>query len=129
MNGSTKTLAMAVIVLAPVMAWGAQQSTPQLTSEPQAALTRCAQGHALAARTLDTADRRLETARLANSPAAMRAAIDDLQAALRQLRADIAPCAGAQTAPATDAHTGHATPPAPAADPHAGHIMPSAPAK
>ena len=67
----------------------------------------------MAERTIDRANQRLEAARLANSPAAMRAAIDDLQLALRQLRTDIAPCAALQL-PA-------------AADPHAGHVMPAAP--
>ena len=41
---------------------------------------------------------RLETARQANSPAQMRAAIDDLQGALRDVRVQLAPCAAMATA-------------------------------
>jgi YHS domain-containing protein len=44
----------------------------------------------------------------------MRAAIDDLQGALRDVRVQLAPCAAISTAAA----------PPPAADPHAGHTMP-----
>jgi YHS domain-containing protein len=82
---------------------------------------------------------RVETARLSNNPAEMRAAVDHLEAALRDIRAQLAPCSAA--AAATDPHAGHAATPArpapvqpvvpgakakptekPAApDPHAGH--------
>ena len=87
---------------------------------------------------------RLETARQANSPAQMRAAIDDLQGALRDVRVQLAPCAAMSTATEGRATT---TPPGataspsnmpamkpaaaspPAADPHAGHTMSMAPSK
>lgn len=80
-----------------------------------AAVAQCAQAQRSIALTLDAAGARLEAARQTNSPAAMRAAIDDLQSALRDVRARLAPCAalGAGTA----------------AGPHAGHAMPAPPQK
>jgi YHS domain-containing protein len=98
-------------------------------------------------RTIDAANMRLEAARQNNSPSAMRVAVDDLQGALRDLRAQLAACAALQAAAPADPHAGLATPtiqqpasappgtpvtqpgstmPAPAADPHAGHTMPKA---
>jgi len=60
---------------------------------------------------------RLDDARQSNSPAAMRAAMDDLQAALGEIRSRLAACAtsAAATAPA-DPHAGH----------HAGGAAPPA---
>lgn len=104
----------AVIVVAlvvPIAAWAQQQPGAQPAAAAQAAVTECAQAQSLAERTIDMTNRRIEAARQANSPAAMRAAIDDMQAALRQLRAEIAPCAGLQLLAA--------------ADPQGGHVMPS----
>lgn len=109
-----KATAFTAAILVPAIAWAGEQPAPQMTGVAQAALIQCAQAHSMAERTIDLADRRLEAARLANSPAAMRAAIDNLQAALRQLRADIAPCAGVQSPAAADPHAGHTMPPAPA---------------
>lgn len=54
---------------------------------------------------------RVESARLSNNPAEMRAAVDHLEAALRDIRAQLAPCSTA----------------AAATDPHAGHTMPGMP--
>lgn len=137
--------------------WAAQQAghqtgTPQTPPASQRAVAECAQGQPLAMRTIDAANVRLEAARQDNSPRAMRAAVDDLQDALRQLRAQLAACAALQAAAPADPHAGHtpstpqtpgtpvmppgsptpalatATPGAPAAkpaDPHAGHTMPA----
>lgn len=44
----------------------------------------------------DAANRRIEFARQTNQPAAMRAAIDDLQGVLSSMRAQLAPCAELQ---------------------------------
>lgn len=137
-----------VAMVVPATAWAAQQQpVPQMAGVAQAAVTGCAQAHSLAERTIEAANLRLEAARQANSPAAMRAGIDSLQAALRQLRTDIAPCAGLQPVATADPHAGHVMPGTPvispgstgpastavaptasdAADPHAGHVMPATP--
>lgn len=80
----------------------------------QAAVAECAQAQPRALQTIDVANLRLEAARQSNSPTAMRAAMDEFQAALGSLRAQLAACEALQaTAPA---------------DPHAGHVMPAAPA-
>lgn len=91
------------------------QPAPSTTSgqTSQMAVAECAQAQPHVMRTIDAANMRLETARQNNSPPAMRAAVDDLQDALRQLRAQLAACAGLQAA-------------APAG-PQAGHTMPSTP--
>jgi hypothetical protein len=75
---------------------------------PQQNVAACAQAQLTIQRALDAANARLETARQANDPAAMRAAVDDLQGMLRDVRAQLEPCAAMQ----------------PTADPHAGHRMP-----
>jgi len=109
---SVKATAFAVIISATGAAWAGQQPASPMAGVAQAALLQCAQAHAMAERTLDTASRRLEAARLANSPTAMRTALDDLQGALRQLRADIAPCAALRAPEPADPHAGHVMPPA-----------------
>jgi YHS domain-containing protein len=55
---------------------------------------------------------RVESARLSNNPAEMRAAVDQLEAALRDIRAQLAPCAAAEAAAA---QTMPGMPPGPAA--------------
>lgn len=139
------TAAIVVVLIVPATTWAVQeQPVPQMAGVAQAAVTGCAQAHPMAERTIDGANRRLETARQANSPAAMSAALDDLQATLRQLRTDIAPCADLPAVSAAGVPSGHVMPggqqmpdtaPAPllapaasgTADPHAGHVMPAAP--
>jgi copper resistance protein B len=152
-----RSMATLAAVMVPLSAWAAQHQGHQMgAAQPQpasqATVAECAQAQPLVMRTIDAANMRLEAARQNNSPPAMRAAVDDLQGALRDVRAQLAACAALQTAPA-DPQAGHATPttqqpasqpgaavmqsgsptPAPAAaaaDPHAGHAMskPSAPA-
>lgn len=82
---------------------GAGQQTP-------VDVAQCAQAQGTVARLIDAAKLRLEGARQTNSAAAMRDAIDDLQAVLVDLSAQLAPCAAIQ---------------ATAAGPHAGHAMPT----
>ena len=130
------------------------QQTPVLPpTTASAEVMQCAQAQMVVDRLLSTANITLETARQSNSASEMRSAVDDLQATLRDVRAQLAPCANVQ--PATDDHAGHgmpsgaatpatssapstmpappvpaAAPPKPtAADPHAGHVTtPVAPA-
>lgn len=102
-------------------------------------LTQCVRVQPVIQNIVVAATARAEAARLSNSPSELRAALDHLEAALRDIRAQSEPCAAA--AAATNPHAGHAVPtttpspataaptpvaPAGAADPHAGHTMPSA---
>ena len=147
-----RVLSIAAIGALPFAAHGAQQMGHQMPGMGQppssAALTECVQAQSQATRTIDAANMRLEAARQSNSPPAMRLAMDDLQAALGSLRAQLAVCAALQAAAPSDPHAGHAMPgmeqqskPAPGApmmkpgstapappataDPHAGHTMPT----
>jgi YHS domain-containing protein len=114
--------------------------TPTAPSQPpttaSAEVMQCAQAQMIVDQLLDAADARIELARQSNSPADMRAAVDALQATMRDVRAQLAPCANVQPPP--DPHLGHVTTPATpmptapgsatpkppaAADPHAGHTM------
>ena len=105
-----------VIAIAPPMVVRAAQQPPVHNlagmGQPasQAAVAECAQAQPQALRTIEAANQRLEAARQSNSPAAMRTAVDDLQAALRQLRTEIAPCAGLQAASAAGMPAGHVMP-------------------
>jgi ketosteroid isomerase-like protein len=75
--------------------------------------TSCAQAQAVIDGLLASATARVEAARLTNSAADMRAAVDGLQSVIRDVRTQLAPCATLQ--PADPA----------AADPHAGHEQPA----
>lgn len=101
-----------VVALSAAVTVAAQHEGPQTTPAPQppAAMgAQCVQAQRVVVVTLDAASERLETARQTNSPAAMRAAIDDLQAVLRDVRTRLAGC----------------TPLGTAAEPHAGHTVPA----
>lgn len=120
---------------------GHQPASPQV---PSAELTQCLRVQPVIENIITAATARAEAARLSNSPSDLRAAVDHLDAALRDVRAQLAPCAAA--AASTDPHAGHTMPsadpaskgattakPAPskpskptAADPHAGHTTPGA---
>jgi YHS domain-containing protein len=101
-----------------------QEHQPAATqSQASAETVQCAQAQPVIARTVDAAMARLEASRQANSPAQMRAAIDDLQGALRDMRAQLAPCAAMQ--PTTDPHAGHTMAPAKPGDPTAKRSAPA----
>ena len=103
----------------------AQGGAPQ---PPQAAggaagFAQCAQAHAVVTPELEAARARLEMARQTNSAAAMRAAIDALDAVLRNVSLQLAPC-GELSAVMTGPMAGHVMPgssptaaPPPAAEP------------
>src|SRR5918994_1641333 len=116
---------------------GAQHDAHQ-SPAPQAAAeaAQCARVQPIVTNIIDAAMGRLETARQSNNPTELRAAVDHTEAALRDIRTQLAPCSAAaaatvphagQTTPSTKQPTGSAAPatqpPAPpgAADPHAGH--------
>jgi YHS domain-containing protein len=82
---------------------GARQATPDMG--------QCARVQPVIDNIIAAAMVRVESARLSNSPAEMRAAVDHLEAALRDIRAQLAPCSAAASA----------------TDPHAGHTMPGMP--
>ena len=113
----------------------AQVKGQQPIADDEASLAQCAQVQPVVHKLIDAASMRLEQARQVNSASALRAAVDDVEGALRDLRVQLEPCAKTQV---IDPHTGHAMPTAPAAaksspakpptapDPHAGHAMPAA---
>jgi YHS domain-containing protein len=84
-----------------------QPGAPQASAE----MTPCTRVQPVVNSIIAAAMTRLESARQSNSPAEMRAAIDQLEAAFRDIRAQLAPCSAA----------------AAAADPQAGHTMPGMP--
>lgn len=92
--------------LAPSRA-AAQNEAHQATTSPSADMARCAQVQPAVQNIIAATTAGLEAARQSNSPAEMRAAIDNFEAALRNIRTQLAPCATAPT------------------EPHAGHTMPS----
>jgi len=117
------------------------QHEPHQGTAPQASaeLVQCARVQPVVDNIIAAATTRLESARLSNNPADMRAAVDHLEGALRDIRAQLTPCSAPVAA--TDPHASHAMPsaqqpspaaaqpspaPAVAADPHAGHAMPAA---
>jgi YHS domain-containing protein len=123
----------------PNLAW-AQHEEHQAAGAQAASseLTQCLRVQPAIQNIIAGAMARAEAARLSNSPADLRAALDQLEAALRDIRSQSAPCAAA--AASADPHAGHAMPTAqpapatapaqaPAADPHAGHMMMHQPAK
>lgn len=83
----------------------------------------CAQAQTAVDNLVEAAMRRLDAARQSNSPSDMRAAMDELQRALLDIRARLAPCAAAQSAAAA----GRPAPDAPSAvDPVCGMTVDSA---
>ena len=132
-------LAMALAAaLIPSVAWGQHEAhQPASTQASSADLTQCLRVQPVIENIITAAMSRAEAARLSNSPTEMRAAVESLEAALRDIRAQSASCAAA--AATTDPHEAHTMPstpsavgaspapaPAGAVDPHAGHTMPSA---
>src|SRR5687767_3845855 len=85
-----------------------QASASAADAATAAVVAQCSQVQASVTATLEAAVKRLEDARQTNSAAAMRAMTDDVQAALVQVRAQLAPCAQMQGAAA--APGGHAMP-------------------
>ena len=118
----------------------AQHEAHQAAPGSGADMAACSQAQPSIQNIIVAATARLESARQSNSPAEMRAAIDSLDAALRDIRTQLAPCAtladpdagrkmpNMQATPAAAASP--ATPKAASTpvDPHAGHQMPPKPA-
>jgi YHS domain-containing protein len=97
---------------------------------PSAEIAQCSQAQTVVGGLLEAAMKRVETARLTNSAAAMRDAVDDVQSALLDIRQQLAPCSQLQPA-AADPHAGHAAPAVqqpPAATPGTPATQPRSPA-
>ncbi len=151
MSRNTVRAALTLLLAAPVMAV-AQGAPAMPTAQAEvnpALVTACVQAQQQVMMAADGANRRLELARQTNQPAAMRAAMDDLQVVLSSMRTQLTPCATleAAAAPAGGAMAGHdmstMSPPGArspgmpvmptgspaAADPHAGMVMPASPVR
>lgn len=95
------------------------------TQMPSAQLAQCVRVQPAIQNIIAAAAARAESARLSNSPSDLRAAVDYLEAALRDIRAQSEPCVAAAAA-SSDPHAAHATSgsapgePAPPAKPDAG---------
>lgn len=81
-----------------------QAGAPQASAE----MAQCARVQPVVDSILAAAMARLELARQSNNPAEMRAAVEHLEAALRDIRTQLAPCSSA--AAATDSQGGHSMP-------------------
>jgi hypothetical protein len=102
------------MTIAPGLAW-AQHEAHRPASAPASApasgsdAAQCLRVQPVIGNIISAALDRAEAARLSNSPTEMRAAIESLAAALRDIRAQSAPCSTA--APSTEPHAGHPAPP------------------
>ena len=107
---------LGTLLLTLTVSVGAQHQHP--AAPPAAADGQdCAQAQIVVDALLQQMAARLEAARVSNSPADMRAAIDGLQTSVRDLRAQLAPCAALVPADPHDGHAGHGTPPKPTKPP------------
>ena len=122
--------------LAPGIALAQHDAHQTAAAQAATELISCARVQPLVEHIIAAATMRLESARQTNNPSEMRAAVDHLEAALRDIRAQLEPCRTAAASANPDAgHTmpgmpqpGSAAaapsqPPPNTADPHAGHAM------
>ena len=120
----------AAVGIAPVVAQHEQHQPGAPASGSSAAqIAQCAQAQPVIARLVEASLKRIDDARLTNSPAAMRDAGDDLQSALIDVRTQLAPCATLQAT--GEGHTGPVMPnvqQAPAAPSGAPAMKPVSPA-
>jgi YHS domain-containing protein len=101
------------------------------TTIDAAQVAQCGQAHAIVNGLVEVALKRVEAARLTNNATAMRDAVDDLQAALVDIRQQLAPCGQLAASSADVGNQGHAMPnvqQAPAAAPGTPPIQPASPA-
>jgi copper resistance protein B len=135
MKSKNLLITVGTLALLPGVLAAQQSQQAAATQTPETPLASCAQVQPAVENIIAGAMSRLESARQTNDPAQMRAAVDHLGSALRDIRIQLAPCAAPAAA---DPHAGHAMPktpppaatvpttkPATAADPHAGHDMPA----
>ena len=112
---STRTLGLmmgfAVMLAGSTASAGQHDEHQAATADGQATaqVAQCRQAQPRVAATIAAALKRLDGARQTNSPAVMRAAADDLQSALLDVRLQLMPCADMQVA-AADVPAGHTMP-------------------
>ena len=98
--------------LAPGVAMAQHEAHQAGSGQPSPEMLQCGRAQPAVDKIIAAAMPRVESARLSNNPAEMRAAVDHLEGALRDIRAQLAPCAAAEAAAG---HTMPGMPPAPAA--------------
>ena len=107
MNTHSLRLAIAfTATLAPVVAAAQHEAHQAAAPQASAEMVQCARVQPVIDNIIAASMARLELARQSNNPAEMRAAVDHLEAALRDIRTQLAPC----SAPAAGADAGHAMP-------------------
>ena len=93
-------------------------AAPQPAAVSPEQVTACVQSQQQVMALVDAANQRIEIARQTNETAAMRNAVDEIQATLSAVRSQLASCAQlAAGAPATDPHAGHTIPSAASVQP------------
>jgi YHS domain-containing protein len=125
-------IALAAVIIPAIAAAQHDAHQPASSQAAGAELAQCLRVQPVIQNIIKGATTRAEAARLSNSPVEMRAALEHLERALRDIGAQSAPCSAA--AASTDPHAGHgmpatqspastptAQPAAGAVDPHAGH--------
>jgi ketosteroid isomerase-like protein len=132
--GLRLAIAIAASII-PRFAWAQHEAHQGGAQASSAELAQCLRVQPVIDNIITAAMTRAEAARLSNNPTEMRAAVESLEAALRDIRAQSASCSTA--AASTDPRAGHTMPtspspstapeqtPAGGVDPHAGHTMPS----
>jgi len=103
------SLVIAAAMIITRVAWAQDHSHTHGAPASGADLAQCAKVQPVIEKIISAAMARASTARLSNNPAELRAAIEHLEAALRDIRAQSAPCAAAAQPKAPQA--GHATAP------------------
>ena len=107
MNTHSLRLAIAfTATFAPVVAAAQHEAHQAAAPQASAEMVQCARVQRVIDNIIAASMARLELARQSNNPAEMRAAVDHFEAALRDIRTQLAPC----SAPAAGADAGHAMP-------------------
>jgi YHS domain-containing protein len=99
---------MGAAMIAPGLVWAQAHTHTHAAPHASADTAKCAQAQPAIEKIISGAMTRADAARQSNNPAELRAAIDHLETALRDIRTQSAPCAAA--AASKDAHAGHAAP-------------------
>ena len=97
------TLSLAIVVAGSLASsrTGAQHQRheTEVHEHSSANVTQCLHVQPVVDNIIAGARKRAESARVSNSPAELRAAIEQLEAALRDIRSQLAPCSAAGSAP------------------------------
>lgn len=109
----TRSAVMPLLVGYAVPAFGQHQGHTMPGAQPTAAIpaaqiSACVQAQQQASTIADQTAQRIESARQTNSPADMRAALDDAEASLARMKTVLQPCASLQAGdPGGQPHAGH----------------------